>query len=405
MALLAYCGYLAKMVWPTGLAAPYPPRIDPRWLACAACFFILLSVTVVAIVLARRGKPYFAAGWFWYLGMLAPVSGFILIGNHAMADRYTYLPLIGVFIALTWSAGDLFKRVRVSSRWWFAVTLLAVLAVLSFFQVRNWRESEVYWRHVIAVTDGNAFAENSLGAFLWDRRPELRSEAADHWRKALSIIPNDALANANLATVLCEQGDVHDAIAHYIIAMRWDPDNLNTITNFAYALEKAGRMSDAENGFREAVRLEPDNPYMLDNLGCALARRGRASEAIPYHRRAVDSAPQVARFRTDFGTALLAADSIDGCVEQCQAAVRLAPQDVSARLVLAKAYSRMGKSHEARDQWQAILTIQPWNLDALEGLERSRPARGGDSYPTPRGAPRKNRDAYAGSPCKSDSPM
>ena len=218
-AILAYGSYLLKTIAPLNLAASYPVREAPAPLACVACLTVLTCITAGTLYLARRGWSCTAVGWFWFVGMIVPVSGIVMIGSQAMADRYAYLSLTGVFIAVIFTAAGLpNRRLTALGSAAFAV-VLAVFAVLTFGQAGHWRDSETLWRHVLAVAPDNALAHCNLAVVLYDRGPECKAEADSHIAEALRIRPDDPLANNNVGFALAKKGDWEGAIRHYRIAV------------------------------------------------------------------------------------------------------------------------------------------------------------------------------------------
>jgi tetratricopeptide (TPR) repeat protein len=259
------------MFWPTDLAVIYPHPGAWPWISVALAAFVLLMITVFALRFRRRA-PYLAVGWFWYLGTLVPVIGLVQIGSHAMADRYTYLPLIGLFIMIVWGMTDMLAPWR-HGRALVAVGGLAI--VLAFIptaraQVAYWKDAERLFRRAVVVTERNYLAHNNLGAAL--ARKGSGDEALRHYREALAIQPRypDALFNAG--AVLAVQGRYAEAETYYRAALAIHPSLAEAHNNLAIALVMQGNMHDAISHFRTAVHLRPDYAEAEKNL--ALALRG-----------------------------------------------------------------------------------------------------------------------------------
>jgi hypothetical protein len=212
-AALSYVAYLRHFFYPLGLTVLYPRRIDlPTWQVITASL-LLLGITLVALLYVRR-RPYLLVGWLWYVGMSVPVIGLVQFGIQAEADRFTYLPQIGLCIALAWTGADLCKSWP-SHRWICGVTsafLLATLAGVAWRQTSFWRDSETLWNHNLACTLENNIAHNNLGNALYGRGEV--DEAIAHYQKALEIKPDDAKAHANLGVVLASRGRMNEAIGH-----------------------------------------------------------------------------------------------------------------------------------------------------------------------------------------------
>jgi tetratricopeptide (TPR) repeat protein len=260
-AVVACTSYLAKMVWPVDLAVFYPhPRAALSATTVTVAATILIAITAVAVKLAKQ-QPYLIVGWLWYLGTLVPVLGLVQVGKQAMADRYTYVPLIGIFIALSWEFAELFV-----TRWrWAAVVFIpasvivfAFCLMLTWLQVSFWQDSYTLWQHAADFTVDNAVAHNHLGAIYQDHRQLEDAEA--HFREALRIDPDDIFAHNNLGWLLLSKGKTKEAIVHFETAVRFE-------SRFGPALAGLGQA--------------------LDTLAAAYAEEGRFDEAIATQRKAL----------------------------------------------------------------------------------------------------------------------
>lgn len=296
-ALVSYVTYLGKTFWPAGLAAIYPyPASLPTWWVIASAL-ILIGVTVLVVLAARR-HPYLPVGWFWYLGTLVPVIGLVQVGVQSMAaDRYTYIPLIGLFIALTWGAADLLAR------WPYRhVTLpvagglaLAACAVVTALQVPHWKDRAAVWLRAVAVTRDNYLAHNNLGNVLAESGRG--REAVDHYTAALRIKPALAEAHNNLGFTLAGLGKVDEAMAHYAEALRIKPDYLEAHGNLASALAAQGRTDEAIRELRSAVRIAPDDFQSHYELAVLLRKTGNGSEAARHFEIALRLNPRFSKAR------------------------------------------------------------------------------------------------------------
>jgi Flp pilus assembly protein TadD len=293
-ALVSYARYVGKTVWPSGLAVFYPyPSAWPAWQLAGAAV-LLVGVTTLAVV-QRRRRPYLLVGWLWFLGMLFPVSGVVQAGSQAMADRFTYLPLIGLFVMAAWGGQDLLARWPVRP-WLLAVSASAVLLALGGStrrQVGYWHDSTRLFTHALEVTSGNWLAHNNLGAAL--TRQGRLDEAAQHFAESVRLEPSNPDAHYNLGVVLQQQGRSAAAIEHYRAALRLAPDRPNVHTNLGVALLDGGEVEQAVAELQQAFVLRQDAGTHF-NLGLALARAGRTDEATLHFREAVRLAP-------DFGAA------------------------------------------------------------------------------------------------------
>lgn len=272
-AFVSYVRYLGKTLWPANLAVIYPHPGAWPWLSVALSALILMIISVFAFKLWRRA-PYLAVGWFWYLGALVPVIGFIQIGSHAMADRYTYLPLIGLFIMIAWGMTDL------ASRWTHGRTLLAIWGVIAVAvlipvaraQVAHWENAERLFRHALSVTVNNDIAHNNLAAAL--ARQGRFDEALEQCRAALAIRPAYPEALFNAGTAMAGRDRYREAEAYYRKAISLRPEFAEAHNNLAIALAMQGKIDAAIGHFLTALRLRPDYAEAEKNLGVALRRMG-----------------------------------------------------------------------------------------------------------------------------------
>ena len=254
---VSYARYLGKTFWPVNLAVFYPhPGHWPAaqtWLAAALVILISLGA-----VWRRRENPYWLTGWLWFLGTLVPVIGLVQAGTQAMADRYAYLPLIGLFIALVWGGFELLTRVKVppSAMFLLAGIILLAGAGVARRQINFWQNDGTLFGHALAVTQNNVVAEVSLGAYL--EKVQQPAEAARHYRAALAIDPNDKHAHFNLGNILDDAGQPEAAIQEYRAAMRADPAFYPAPYNLALLLERLGRRDEAMAEFKAALQIKPD---------------------------------------------------------------------------------------------------------------------------------------------------
>jgi len=317
-ALVSYGVYIWKTFWPVDLAVFYPyPHTVPLWEVTFAGL-ALASVSVL-VVKAFRNHPYLAVGWFWYLGTLLPVSGLIQVGAQARADRYTYIPMIGLSIMVAWGAVDVVRR-------WprakpvvmaLAAAACACCALLAFVQIGYWRNSETLFAHALQGTQGNYVAHHNLGLAIVDQ-PGRLPEAVAHYQAALRIQPESIEARTDLGSALAKSGHIEQAIGEYQTTLRIAPDCSICLSNLrlaqrqladelfksGVALAKSERTPEAITQFEAALRLEPDDAEAHNNLGVALARLGRTAQAIQEFRAAVQLKPNYADAQYNLAAAL-----------------------------------------------------------------------------------------------------
>lgn len=358
-ALLAYCIYIGKTFWPSGLAVFYPyPAVLPLWQAVLAAA-ALTALSAVALR-ARRRAPYLAVGWFWYLGTLLPVIGLIQVGAQARADRYTYVPSIGLTIALVWGAADLLRRwPRAQIALASAVVLVSLPATRA--QVAYWRNSETLFRHALAVTSGNDVAEHNLGNYLMDV-PGRLPEAITHLEAAVRLYPESAKAHTDLGTALSRvPGRLPDALAEYRTAVRLAPDSAIAHNSLGSTLAEMGRLPEALAEYRTAMRLAPDSAILHNNSGNALARMGRLPEAIAEYETALRLDPAYAEAHNNLGVVLSDVPGrLPEALAHLETVMRLRPDSADAHLNLGIALAKdPTRLDEAISQFEAALRLKP----------------------------------------------
>jgi tetratricopeptide (TPR) repeat protein len=327
--LAAYQTYVTKMLWPTNLAVYYPFEISRPAVQLVAAAFLLLSISVLALYTARRQR-YLLVGWLWYLGMLVPVIGLVQVGEQSLADRYTYLPLIGLFIMISWGVAELMSA-RPQKRLLTALAagvIVTTLAVLTWRQVQLWPDNETLYRHTLAVTSNNYVIQTNLGYAL--SKLGRRAEAMEHLNEALRIEPTFFEAQNSLGVVLAEDKKPAEALKHFEIAVRSNPNSPKVHANLGAALFTLGRPKEAVTHLQEALRLDPTYPNGSFNLGIILLSQGKNSEALQRLEEAVSLPPDSADVRNGYGYALLLSGKPAEAIEQFKLALKLRPADTRA---------------------------------------------------------------------------
>jgi protein O-mannosyl-transferase len=290
-AVLSCTLYILKTFWPSRLAVFYPyPRSFP-FLPLLAAGLLLAAVSTGVIVLRRR-SPYLWMGWGWFATTLVPVIGLVQVGGQARADRYTYIPMVGLLIMLVWGTAEILERLRAKV---LAVPLAAAACVacaaLTCVQVGYWRDSETLFRHALEVTGDNSVADISLGRYLM-ASPGRLSEALPYLETAVRIDPDSATAHTDLGIALDKTGRLPDAIAQFQTAIRLDPDAPIPHSDLGSALIEAGRLPDAIAELESALRIEPNDATAQLNLGVALADTpGRLPDALRHFEEAERLSP------------------------------------------------------------------------------------------------------------------
>jgi tetratricopeptide (TPR) repeat protein len=280
--LVSYVDYLRMAGWPRGLAPFYPhPGGSLRWWQPVGAGLMLAAITGM-VVASRRRFPYLLVGWLWYLGTLVLVIGFVQVGQQALADRYTYIPLIGLFIAIAWGSGDLLahrpalRQVGIGC----AVAVVIACAACTWMQVRIWKGSITLWEHALEVTSDNYVARNNLGLAHLEENGSAAA-AEQHLRAALALKPGYVQGYINLGVALDRQGKIPEAIVSYRRALEIEPNLPETRTNLGVALARNGELDEAIEQLTEAVRLAPDFPEARRKLERALDAKRRARTKEP----------------------------------------------------------------------------------------------------------------------------
>ncbi len=378
-ALVSYALYIVKTFWPAKLAVFYPyPHALPGWQVALSA--VLLAGISILAWRTRRSRPYLAVGWLWYLGTLVPVIGLIQVGAQARADRYLYLPMVGLAIMLAWGLREILpKRMAFSA----AVAGCLACAAVCEAQIQYWRNSETLFRHALDVTAGNYLAHHNLGVAL---AGEGRlAEAIGQYRAALQIEPHAANVETDYGNALAKSGRFDEAIAHYRAALRDLPDAPITHNDLANALAATpGGLPEAVAEYRTALRLKPDyeearnnlaqvqsnGPEMQYNLGVDLARNGNPQAAIPHFEEALRLRPDYVDAHNNLGVVLAGAGQRQEAISHFEAALRIDPDSADAHVNLGIALAEIpGRMPEAMGHFRAALRIRP-DPEIRQMLER-----------------------------------
>ncbi|HEV2320536.1 MAG TPA: tetratricopeptide repeat protein [Verrucomicrobiae bacterium] len=389
--LAAYLLYLVKIFAPINLAVIYPLPAHTPAVGAIAGALVLLACSLTFIFLFRR-RPYLLIGWLWFLGTLVPVIGIVQAGYQSIADRFTYLPSIGLFIVITWALADIARRFRVRSI--LAATAFASLiacVVLTSIQIRYWRSSITLFRHTLAVTKDNFVAAACLGQALdaagddADALPYCQeavrlnpdyssaqlylgmvlsnegdlTNALVHLNKAVQLSPEDWHFRYNLGKFLLEHGNADTAITQFDAALHDNPDFAEAHNALGKAYLKKGDLKLAVDALSQAVALEPNNAQFHYDLGTVLLRASQTAPAIAQFTEAVRLQPDFAVAHENLAVALAAQGDITGAIEHFATVVRLQPNDSEARFNLGLAYLNNHQADLAADQFQDELRLTP----------------------------------------------
>lgn len=357
-ALVSYVRYIGKMIWPHGLAVFYPhPVTLPAWEVIGSGL-LLAGISVLVIWIARR-HPYHAVGWLWYLGTLVPVIGLVQVGAQAMADRYTYLPLIGLFIMIAWGVPEQlamgrYRRVILSVS---AGIVLMMLMMITRLQIKHWQNDLTLFDHSLAVTSDNYFVHNSLGIVL--SRQGKTEEAIAHYNEALRITPYNANIHNNLGVALSRQGKIGEAMAHYGEALRIQPGYVEAHNNLGVALAGKGKIEEAMAHYVEALRIDPRHSNVHYNMGIALGEQGKIEEAIAHFTEAIRIKPDDMLAHHNLGIALARQGKIQEAITRFKKALQINPGYAEGHLNLGIAYLMIGDRDAALKEYKILETINP----------------------------------------------
>jgi Flp pilus assembly protein TadD len=337
-ALVSYAKYLLLTFWPNDLVVyyPFPAAGIPAWQIIGAAL-LLIGITAFCLFQPRKLSGYLIVGWLWFLGTLVPVIGLVQVGGQAMADRYFYIPSIGLFIALVFGLANIAKTRRVAP--WFSAAIagvaLVALATLTNAQIHRWSDSFTLFKHALTVAPPSVAIEDSLGYAL--QRSGQLDEAAAHFEKALQIKPDDYMSLLYMGVARFYQGRVPEAI------------------QYAQA----------------AIRSQADGPKAHDLLGMALAKQNRNEAALDELRRASQLAPKDADIRNDLGLALARLGRIPEAIEEFHESLRLNPNNAAAHTNLGLVLLASGKPRESILEFEAALQLNPELKAAAEGLRQA----------------------------------
>ncbi|MGD1153989.1 MAG: tetratricopeptide repeat protein [Syntrophales bacterium] len=366
-ALVSYISYIGKMIWPHDLAVFYPfPESISLWQVGGAILLLIL-ITAVAVRLRRR-YPCVIAGWLWYLGTLVPVIGLVQVGYQSMADRYTYLSMIGLFVAIAWIVPDLlarwrFHRIALTA---LAACVIAALMTVSLFQIRYWQNSMTLFTRALSVTKNNAVIETNMGASLAEQGKFV--EAIAHYQEALRSKPNDFEARYNLANALARQGKLEEAVSHYAAILPTQPDAAAVHNNMGIALSQLGRTDEAIDHFREALRIKPDFQDAGSNLETALMGQTRTKKPVPEKVAIQPADPNSTEGQLRTGLSLFQAGRADEAIPKFEEALRLNPNLVAAHISLGLIMAQKRNLDKAIDHFRKALKIKPDIAEAHNSL-------------------------------------
>ena len=376
-AAVSCVAYLRQMFWPAGLAVLYPFQARAGGASVVMLSLLLLAGISAGVFVLRRRRPYWLAGWLWYLIMLMPVIGILQVGTQARADRYTYLPQIGLYLMLTWGtadgcAGGRHRRVVLGG---LAAAILASLIFCARTQTAYWRNSETLWTHTLACTPDNAIAHVNLGNFLLQKGQT--DEAITQYQAALQNRPDYAAAQNNLGNALRQEGRLDEAMIHFQKAVAISPDYAKARQNLGLVLAQKGLVDQAVVEFRKVWAIQPDNAEACYNLAILLLQNGKVAEAVGYFQKSLRLQPDNVKVLNNLAWLLATCPDAhirDGgqAVQYAKRACELTHQGVASLVgTLAAAYAEAGRYDDAISAAQTACALAS-AADETELLEKTR---------------------------------
>jgi protein O-mannosyl-transferase len=367
---IEYVRYIAKTFWPAHLQIYYPYPAQLVWWQCAGAAALLLLITGWALVWARR-QPWLIVGWLWFLGALVPAIGLVQDSNAAMSDHYTYIPIVGLFVMVVWSAREWGRAWPARTGAWLAAAAVGVCLVLTPRQVGYWQNDTTLYTHAMAVSQDNYLSYYNLGCDYAEAGET--GEALGCFQKAVAcsgkvILFEPDQAFANLGIALAKKGRLDEAAAQYRQALNLNPNNPYAQNGLGSVLESQNKWDEAAAHYSAAIAAKPDLAESHDNLGVILTLQGKFAQAEEQFAQALQLQPGSASIHFDFGNTLLREIKLRPAADQYLAAARLRPDDLQSQLNLALVYSQLGEAGKAIPRFRAVLRLNPKDVQVTKRL-------------------------------------
>jgi len=366
-AIVCYSTYVFKGVWPHKMAVfyPHPGSTLPAWQIFVATLLIVTGC-FFAIRLSKQ-YPYIAVGLFWYLGTLVPVIGLIQVGEQAMADRYTYIPLIGLFIVVAWGGADILNK------WHYrkiflgtcAGIIIIAMTMATFLQLRYWKNGISLFEHAIKVTKDNYNSLTNLGTAIASVDLD---KAISHYKEALRIKPNYTAALYNLGNVLVEKGRIDEAVNYYLKALQIKPDYFDALNNLGIALANIGNYDQATTYFKRVLKIDPQKTDARINLANVLFLQLKPDEAILQYRKTLQIDTENADAYYNLAYILSTQGKIDEALLLYKETLKIDPEYAKAHYNLGDIYLSQGKTTEAFMHYAEVIKIKPGYVQAYNKL-------------------------------------
>jgi tetratricopeptide (TPR) repeat protein len=367
-AFLSYFRYIGKMVWPKNMAAFYPFIENPNlfWQA-AICILALAAISILVIRFARN-RGYLPVGWFWFIGTLVPVIGFVQVGGQAFADRYTYIPYIGLFIMIAWGVSELLSKWRYQklALGIAAAIVLTAFGICSRIQVNYWKNNEALFSHAINVTQNNYIAQSNLAVTYSDLGRW--QDAIECYKQAVRVKPNYPDAQYNLGIAYGNLMRYQEAIEAFKQAIRIRPDFADAYNNLGVAYTALGRYHEAAEAYEHVIKIKPDYVEAYYNLSNSCISLGRYPEAADALRNAIRIKADNANTYYRLGTIYDSLSSWQDSVESYRQAIKIDPNYIEAYNNLGCAYDKLGRYQDAVETYKQAVEIKPDFVEAYCNL-------------------------------------
>jgi tetratricopeptide (TPR) repeat protein len=364
-AAISYCVYLWQIVWPVGLTIFVPhPKEAVSYPLALLCFALLIGATIAAWRWRKKGWPL--VGWLWYLGTLVPVSGIAQVGGQARADRYTYIPLVGIFIIIVWSATALAKKVPQKALRFGGLALLALLIGAAHQQTLIWRNGIALFAHSVSLHPTHAETYDLYGEAL--SRAGRQKEALEAYRTSLKLNPDNRYALNNLGKIVFEMGHTAAAEAYFRQALRVSPNRTRAYYNLGAVRLQQGRYLEAEQLLRQGLNLAPNDAQSLTALGIALAEQKKHVEAIEAYEHALRGYAHFWKAHNGLGLSLLAIGHGPQAIGHFRQALAARPQFAEGHNNLGLALAAGGDLGAATTSYEKALALKPNDAGTLHNL-------------------------------------
>ena len=365
-ALISYSSYVLKMIWPSSLAVFYPYSKDlPLWKTGMSCL-LLLSVFVF-VFRTMKTKPYLLVGWLWYIGTLVPVIGLVQVGEQAMADRYTYIPLIGLFMIVAWGVSELLGK------WHYrkiflgvcAIIILAALTASTFFQAGHWKNGITLFENAIKVTKNNYKAQNNLGTAFG---PVDLDKAIFHFKEALKIKPDYVMALYNLGTALSDKGNYDEAGIYFAKVLKINPQQTDARNNLANILFLQGKLDEAVSLYNKALKISPEHAEAHYNLAYVISSQGKLDEAVLHYKETIRINPEYAKAHYQLGNILINQSKMKETMFHFAEAIRINTEYAEAYNKIGLILAWQGKYKKAQVFFSKAVQIKPSYTEAQKNI-------------------------------------